>query len=191
MKKIICLSISILVFVSPFFAKKRDAPFVDPNQNYEEDDAEVINSGWRESGKNALEATGQFLKDVGSTLEEKLDNATEVKCYGTWVYKTDNVTTTFICNKDGTMEISKKVYKDTDYWKGTFTAALRTLTFKITESGRKGAFLKNAKADMETSWTITYFIEEAGKSIKIYSGSIPTDIDGTDFSKGIIFTKVN
>jgi len=174
MKKILCFTLTALFFVSPFFAK---------------DDSEEINASWKESGKNALEAAGQFFKDVGSSIEEGIENATEVKCYGTWVYKTDNVTTTIICNQDGTMEVSKKVHRDTDYWKGTFKSAIRTINFTITESGRKGAFLKAAKKDTEITWTLTYFVEEEGKSIKVYSSSIPTDIDGTDFSKGIIFTK--
>lgn len=173
MKKTLSLFLLALLTIAPFFAES--------NQNDEASD-------WKEQGKKALEETGKFFSKVGESVKEKVDEASEIKCYGKWTYKTENCTTTFICNENGTMEITKKVNGETDYWTGTYSATFKFITFTITESGRKGIF-KNLKGEeKDLVWRITYFPQDDG-TIKIISSDIPTDIDKTDFGKGAIFTK--
>lgn len=145
-------------------------------------------SDWKEKGKNALEETGNFFKKAGQSVKESIDNASEIQCYGTWYYQSDNCLTTFICRDNGTMEISKKIGAETDYWKGTYSATFKIITFTITESGRKGTFVNTKGANNNPVWHLTYSLQNDGKLLKISCGDIPTDIDGTDFSRGIFFS---
>lgn len=170
MKKVF-LIFATLLLVNPIFAE---------NNNSESD--------WKEKGKTALEETGNFFKKAGQSVKESIDNASEIQCYGTWYYQSDSCLTTFICRENGTMEISKKIGTETDYWKGTYSATFKIITFNISESGRKGAFVNKKGSNNNPVWHITYSLQNDGKLLKLSCGDIPTDIDGTDFGRGIFFS---
>lgn len=197
MKKTLIIFAAALFAFAPVYSKSVKNESKTENQNTvkstSNSDSSEEKSDWKEQGKNALTETGKFFKAVGSeigeSVKESYNNATEVKCYGTWVYKSEHCTNTITINEDGTMEVSKKVGFDTDYWKGTYSVKLHSIGFTITESGRKGAFKSNSDVKNAQKWYVTYFTTDDDSTIKFVSDYIPTDSDGTDFSKGVIFTK--
>lgn len=151
-----------------------------------EEDSEDVD--WKDQGKKVLEETGKFFNSVGETVKEKVDQASEIKCYGTWKCESQNCTTTLKCNKDGTMEITKKVGTETDYWKGTYSATFKIITFTITASGRKGVFTNKQSDNQPQIWRFIYSVQSED-TLKVTSTDIPTDVDGNDFNKGVIFTR--
>lgn len=172
MKKIIVLLLTALFVITPFYSAET-----------EED------TDWKQQGKKALEETGKFLKKAGQKAKEGIENASEITCYGRWVYQTKDSTTTLICNEDGTMEFQRKIGLDTDYWCGYFSATFKMITFRIDEAGRKGALIDNKSSTPEQTWRFTYSMQDDPNQIKIVSSDIPRGLDGTDFNKGVIFTK--
>ncbi len=145
----------------------------------------------KENGKDALKKTGEFFKSTGEDIKQGLNNLKEVKCIGTWSYKGKNCTTIITINDDGTMEIEQREgFLKSNYYKGTYSQLLRSLHFTVTKKGAKGWVIS---ADEQTinnsSWYLTYSIQDDPKKMKFTSSDIPEDSDGTDFSKGVIFTK--
>ena len=189
MKKTLVIFATILLSLAPIYAKSESQSA----ENKDQEDSATEKTDWKEQGKNALTETGKFFKavgnEIGESVKESYNNATEVKCYGTWVYKSEHCVNTITINEDGTMEFSKKSGFNNDYWKGTFRTKLRSIAFTITESGRKGAFKASSDSENTQKWYITYFTTDDENTIKFISDYIPTDTDGTDFSKGVIFTK--
>lgn len=172
MKKFLAILLTAMFVVTPFFAQETEET-----------------SDWKEQGKKALEETGKFFKKAGEKAKESYENASEVTCYGTWVYKTEDSTTTIIVNDDGTMEVRRKIGTDTDYWAGFFKTNLKIITFKIAKAGRSNALKDIKSSNPEQTWRLTYSVSDDGESMKIFSTDIPKDIDGTNFAKGVIFTK--
>lgn len=181
MKKYLGLFAAICLMVSPLMAQ------VVGEQN---DTTEAWNN-IKANGKEALKKTGDFLKSAGSGIKEGVNTLKEVKCIGTWVYKTKNCTTTITVNEDGTMEIEQKEgFLNSTYYRGTYTQILRSLNFTVTEKGNKAWVVTSDEQSISnSSWYINYTVQEDGKKMKFSSFEIPADSDGTDFSKGVIFTK--
>lgn len=182
MKKIFALSLILfsIIFSSPLYAKDKST---------EETWAEI-----GEQGVKALKEAGKFFKDagteIGNTLKDSLKDVVEVHCYGTWVYKNKRCTTIITCNENGTMEIVQKEGIDSKYWKGTFSATGRFISFFVEEKGERGMFTKNKNVQqISEKWFLTYKVEKQNSSLKFTSNNIPSDSAGTDFSQGLIFTK--
>lgn len=180
MKKLSAILLSTLFVLAPIYSQVLDTN----NDSGVEDDTD-----WKEQGKKALDETGKFFKKAGSKIKEEINNASEITCYGTWVYEAKGNTSTLICNEDGTMEFKRKIGAETDYWTGTFTATFKIISFTINQAGRKTIISNNKSENPNQKWKFTYAVQDDGKSLKIISSDIPTDFDGTDYSKGVIFTK--
>ncbi|MCR4743069.1 MAG: hypothetical protein K5866_09400 [Treponema sp.] len=180
MKKLSLLLLASLLILGPVYSQ-----VIDSNDNSEMED----DTDWKEQGKKALDETGKFFKKAGNKLKEEINNASEITCYGTWVYQTKGSTSTLICNEDGSMEFKRKIGGETDYWSGTFTATFKVISFSITSAGRKTLITNNKSENPSQTWKFTYSVQDDGNSLRVISSDIPTDFDGTDFSKGVIFTK--
>jgi len=181
MKKSFIAAFMVLLLGAPVFSQVLGEP---------NDTSETWDTIKKES-KEALKKTGNFLKSAGSEIKEGINTLKEVKCIGTWVYKGKNCETEITVNDDGTMIIVQKegFLKSTTY-KGVYTQVLHTLNFDVTEKGSKSWIAKDNESNSKnTTWFISYSVQENPKKMKFTSSDIPFDADSTDFSKGIIFTK--
>lgn len=181
MKKLILILTAVLFLAVPVAAQVVG----EPNDTTEAWDT------IKKNGKDVLKKTGDLLKAAGSEIKEGVNNLKEVKCIGTWSYKGKNCTTIITVNDDGTMKIEQKEgFVNSTYYTGTFTQIIHSLNFTITEKGSKSWVVKADDQQINNNtWYITYAVQEDSNKMKFTSTDIPVDSDGTDFSKGVIFTR--
>lgn len=196
MKKILFIFLSVFL-LNNIFCQVKDAESSKESINTESINTESIKA----QGKRLLKDAGSLLKNIGEAtskqlyetgkqigeqLKETSKEVMSVKCVGNWYYKSAKTKTMLSINEDGTMEIKQRTGLDTKYWKGVYIGTSYMLTFSITEEGRKEVF-KNNSTNVNKTWLISYNVDE--EKMKVSSISIPDDESGTDFSKGVIFTK--
>lgn len=181
MKKIILILSTVLLLGTPVFAQVVGEP----------NDTSEAWDNIKKNSKDALKKTGNFLKAAGSDIKEGVNNLKEVKCLGTWSYKSKNCTTIISINDNGTMRVEQKEgFVNSVYYEGTYTQILHSLNFEITEKGSKSWVVNADDQKLNNStWFITYSVQEDKNKMKFTTSDIPADADGTDFSKGIIFTR--
>lgn len=201
-KSFLLIFIAVMTFSVPCFCAEVEEP-------------EQIDKTWNDigkQGKQLLKDFGNFFKNAGERMGKDIEDASEsagksisdaskqfgnqlkdaakdlfnVKCQGTWVYKSKRTKTTIFVNEDGTMEITQRTGLDVNYWKGHYSGTAHFLTFDIYMKGKKSFFSDKSKESYET-WYITYTVE--GESMTVSSNDIPADESGTDFAEEVVFTK--
>lgn len=179
MKKVIFMSAIFLFACLPAFCGK--------NKKSDENNWQEV----KDSGKDALNATGNFFKNLGKQIKtdvkETVDDITEIKCIGTWYFNEKKTVITI--NSDKTLKIVQKQKNETHFWSGTYSATLKVLTFTIEEQGNESWTVSESTSTQDKEkWYITYSkIDE--DSVKFSCSSIPEDSDGNNFDRGQIFTK--
>lgn len=181
MKKLVLVLTAVLLAAAPVAAQVVG----------EKNDTSEAWENIKEGSKDAIKKTGNFFKAVGSDIKEGVNNVKEVKCIGTWSYKGKNCTTIITVNEDGTMQIEQKEgFVNSTYYKGTYNQILHSLNFTIEEKGSKAWVVTSDDQSLANStWYISYAVQDDKNKMKFTTSDIPADSDGTDFSKGVIFTK--
>lgn len=192
-KPIVSVLLANLILFSVFSQDSIDEENFSSVDTIDDASLEKIWEGIGQQGKKALQEAGKFLKDAGTGISSTVIEGVKTvvnpeKCYGEWIYKSENSKTIISCNPDGTMRIEQKSGFETRYWKGVYTVTLNTITFAVKETGKKGFFSSDSEAVNE-NWFLLYTMSEDNSAMKIVCTKIPADKDGTKFSNGILFTK--
>lgn len=199
MKKILSVVLTIFVINSFIFSQEQNTQI----EAVEEADSQnqETSEAWAEigrQGKKLLQDAGKFFKEagteLGNSIKESLKTVSTLPCYGTWIY--DNHTkTTITINENGTMSITQKTGIKSDTWTGTYSGSslLGTITFTITEENHKTWIIKRNSNSTKDNlvWYISYVMQEDKNSVKFSSYDIPSEVEDTDFSKGIIFKRAD